>query len=1609
MRRKKLFGRQILSFLLAFVLLFSQSSLFAFAEGDDECLDEPVNEVDEDENPDERTSEEEPVGTTTEEDRVVVPYDKSLLNQVGAQGAYQCMAYAFAYATTIIDKKVHSGSEYWKLIDGVWQASWPKGWSDCTDRSLKTAYDNINLNKPMVLHVSGKYRAGHEANGQYGHWVTVIGYKKTANRDALKTSDFYIIDPGDYSYAYLSDNCSDGQMRVSVTTGNNGGGGSTGSYTVANSGVTNISKTGATINATVSPMAYVSEVGFYLGTSKTNMQKHVENTTGNVKSIWYDLGTGKWTGALSAGTTYYYRIYIVSGGKTYESSIDSFMTQPNPVTPSTDIKDGGRYLIESVLSGKVIEVSNGVDTDRKQLNVWEYTNDPWQSWIAVKSGDKYILKNAYTGKAMDVYKASLDEGAAITQFTLDGSASQYWFLDKKADGSYGIVNNNSGLAVDLMGFNKENGATLGQYIYYGNNNQLWYFNELNNDDDVIYDSGYTDVTQTTARINATLPVVRSCSDVGFYLGTSPDKMEKHNETIGGRIKTIWYDLGTGKWTSALSKGTTYYYQLYCVIDGITYKTPVNNFTTLGDKIAPNIKQAYITNITQDGYSVVCEATDNIGVTKVCFPTWTEANGQDDLVSDWPNNTKATSSKGNVYYYDVKISSHNNERGTYITHVYAFDADGNKACVQLSVVVPTYVSGITLSKTSLSLKAGEAAMLTATVAPSNATLKNLEWMSDDESIATVEDGKITAIAVGKTKVHVSAQDSSGVSATCEVTVTGSSNPTPGPEDDEKAVIAVSKVSGTAGSKVEVPVSISNNPGIASAGFKIDYDKTALTLSDIKAGKVFSEGTFDGKTSTGVVQWYYAGDDEVIKTNGELFRAVFTVNSSAAKGSYDVSVGLLNGDNANFTDQNGNAVPVSFTDGKVSVGMGVKGDLTGDGSVAMGDVVKVARAVAGYITLTAEEEALADVTGDGKVAMGDVVKIARFVAGYIDSLSATAEFLSSDDEELVITAAMQEDAEMIDMAEGEAAMKVAEQKAKPGDTVELPVEIETNPGIASAALSVSYDAASLELRSVTKGSVFENGTFTADVDKNLVQWYDVSTNKDTTATGTMFTLEFAVRSTATAGKHTVSVGYLDNDEANVTNIESKNVKVAFTDGVVEVEGGSEKEDPVPVGTAEIETGKASVNPGKTVEIPVQIKTNPGIAGLSLSVSYNNAVLTLKSITKGKVFTAGTFTGDPEKNLIQWYDVSSDKNTTATGVLFTLGFEAKSDAEAGKYAVSVGLLNGAPSNATNIDSENVPVTFTDGEVEITSGTITPPEPMIEKEDPFCIAPVITDKTTEIYLVKGQKFTMPDTGWTSSNKKQVTVSKKGVLTAKNVTAAPVTLTKGDRSIKVYVTKPVIDKSLTISDGEEHPIKLTYDTEHLEVYWYSSDPNVAKVDEDGIVEPISAGTATVTAYINSKAYKCKVKVVETELFGYRSIYLTEGAKKPLKIKGLKKAVWESDDNTVATVVNNKIVAGKPGYAFLSSTYEGKTYHIHVYVEAIDLDMRDIVQKGKNKYTITMVAGDDTSVDFKYLKHDYVFTSNKSEIAYVDKTGYLVARKAGKAKLTAKVNGKTVTITVTVK
>lgn len=80
-----------------------------------------------------------------------------------------------------------------------------------------------------------------------------------------------------------------------------------------------------------------------------------------------------------------------------------------------------------------------------------------------------------------------------------------------------------------------------------------------------------------------------------------------------------------------------------------------------------------------------------------------------------------------------------------------------------------VTGVSISKTSISIEEGKTYTLTASVTPSNAGNRNVTWSSDNASVATVSSsGVVTGVKPGTATITVTTNDG-GFKATCAVTV------------------------------------------------------------------------------------------------------------------------------------------------------------------------------------------------------------------------------------------------------------------------------------------------------------------------------------------------------------------------------------------------------------------------------------------------------------------------------------------------------------------------------------------------------------------------------------------------------------------------------------------------------------------------------------------------------------------------------------------------------------------------------------------------------------------------------------------------------------------------
>jgi hypothetical protein len=103
-----------------------------------------------------------------------------------------------------------------------------------------------------------------------------------------------------------------------------------------------------------------------------------------------------------------------------------------------------------------------------------------------------------------------------------------------------------------------------------------------------------------------------------------------------------------------------------------------------DRDHPVVSDISVSDITASGYTVRCKVTDNWGISKVAFPTWTILNNQDDLADNFMN-TQIGTVDGEFYTFRVNASNHNNEGGAYITHIYAIDNGGNRTQIILDTI------------------------------------------------------------------------------------------------------------------------------------------------------------------------------------------------------------------------------------------------------------------------------------------------------------------------------------------------------------------------------------------------------------------------------------------------------------------------------------------------------------------------------------------------------------------------------------------------------------------------------------------------------------------------------------------------------------------------------------------------------------------------------------------------------------------------------------------------------------------------------------------------------------------------------------------------------------
>lgn len=225
---------------------------------------------------------------------------------------------------------------------------------------------------------------------------------------------------------------------------------------------------------------------------------------------------------------------------------------------------------------------------------------------------------------------------------------------------------------------------------------------------------------------------------------------------------------------------------YSVLPGNATNTNVT-FKSLNEKVATVDANGVVTGVSEGnadivitteegGFEAKCtvrvDGIDARGIERVGDKTVTMGLNQTRQLqvkitpSDTTNkNVQWTSSNNSVATVDSNgVVTSKNSGSTIIT---ATTHNGLKT--EFFIEVETSVTNITLNSNEINLNPGGTFKLDATVNPSNASNKNIKWISANESIATVDQsGNVTADVAGTT--YISAVSADGkIIATCTVNV------------------------------------------------------------------------------------------------------------------------------------------------------------------------------------------------------------------------------------------------------------------------------------------------------------------------------------------------------------------------------------------------------------------------------------------------------------------------------------------------------------------------------------------------------------------------------------------------------------------------------------------------------------------------------------------------------------------------------------------------------------------------------------------------------------------------------------------------------------------------
>ena len=385
--------------------------------------------------------------------------------------------------------------------------------------------------------------------------------------------------------------------------------------------------------------------------------------------------------------------------------------------------------------------------------------------------------------------------------------------------------------------------------------------------------------------------------------------------------------------------------------------------------------------------------------------------------------------------------------------------------------------------------------------------------------------------------------------------------------------------------------------------VGYDSSVLTLESVNDGGLFGEGNaYFGNDTTAdpyVLMWEDGLATENHMADGTLATLTFLVAEDAQPGDTEISVTVdtdstldVDLQQVQFNTQSGimtitdttpsDSAVISVGTMKATAGTQIAVPIRIHNNPGLVAMLLTVSYDASILTLTGAEDG--EIFGDGNAYFCNNYADNPYVLMWEDALSQsnhtadgvlavlsfnvsekaaegqTAITLSVDDESTfdvnldTVDIAIHNGIVTVESAEvpqGTPSISIGNVIGRAGETVQVPITIQNNPGLIAARFSISYDADTLTLIDVEDGELFGVGNAYFGNDYSAMPytllWEDALSEINHTGNGTLAVMTFAVADDAYGNETKIELQY---DPGSFFDVDLQDVTVELQDGKVTV---------------------------------------------------------------------------------------------------------------------------------------------------------------------------------------------------------------------------------------------------------------------------------------------------------------------------------------------------------------------------------------------------------------------------------------------------------------------------